>query len=65
MQEPTEVRLEYRVHGPAAKVTLSAHVLDRIDEIARPRRSANPLDAGWTSSWVADRCGQRRSALGR
>jgi aryl-alcohol dehydrogenase-like predicted oxidoreductase len=34
---------------PAAEVTLSAEVLDRIDEIVTPATNINPADGGWTS----------------
>jgi aryl-alcohol dehydrogenase-like predicted oxidoreductase len=33
----------------AADVTLSADVLDRIDEIVPPGRTINPVDAGWSN----------------
>jgi aryl-alcohol dehydrogenase-like predicted oxidoreductase len=33
----------------AADVTLSADVLDRIDEIVAPGRTINPVDAGWSN----------------
>src|SRR4051812_8605525 len=33
----------------AADVTLSADVLDRIDEIVPPGRTVNPVDAGWSN----------------
>jgi aryl-alcohol dehydrogenase-like predicted oxidoreductase len=33
----------------AADVTLSADVLDRIDEIVPPGSNANPADTGWSN----------------
>jgi aryl-alcohol dehydrogenase-like predicted oxidoreductase len=34
---------------PAAEVTLSAEVLDRIDEIVPPGTNLNPADSGWSN----------------
>jgi diketogulonate reductase-like aldo/keto reductase len=34
---------------PAAKVTLTGDVLDRIDEIMAPGLTINPADGGWVS----------------
>ena len=50
---------------PAADVTLSQHVLDRIDEIVPPGTNPNPADAGWTNPWVSDAWHRRRSLRGR
>jgi hypothetical protein len=33
----------------AADVTLSADVLDKIDEIVPPGTNVNPVDAGWSN----------------
>jgi aryl-alcohol dehydrogenase-like predicted oxidoreductase len=38
---------------PAADVTLSADVLDRIDEIVPPGVNVNPLDVGWQNPALA------------
>jgi aryl-alcohol dehydrogenase-like predicted oxidoreductase len=38
---------------PAADVTLSADVLDRIDEIVPPGTNLNPADAGWQNPALA------------
>jgi aryl-alcohol dehydrogenase-like predicted oxidoreductase len=37
----------------AADVTLSADVLDRIDEIVPPGTTINPADAGWQNPALA------------
>ena len=34
---------------PAAEITLSGDVLDRIDEIVAPGTNVNPADGGWVS----------------
>jgi aryl-alcohol dehydrogenase-like predicted oxidoreductase len=34
---------------PAAEITLSDDVLDRIDEIVAPGTNINPADGGWVS----------------
>jgi aryl-alcohol dehydrogenase-like predicted oxidoreductase len=50
---------------PAAGVTLTQDVLDRIDEIVPPGTNPNPADAGWTNPWVTDAWHRRRSLRGR
>jgi hypothetical protein len=36
----------------AAHVTLTADVLDRIDEIVAPGVTLNPVDNGWVNPWL-------------
>jgi len=50
---------------PAADVTLTQDVLDRIDQIVAPGTNPNPADAGWTNPWVTDAWHRRRSLRGR
>jgi aryl-alcohol dehydrogenase-like predicted oxidoreductase len=45
---------------PAADVTLSADILDRIDEIVPPGVSVNPSDTGWDAPWLTDSAQRRR-----
>ncbi len=45
---------------PAAGRTLSAEVLDRIDEIVPPGTNVNPLDRGWDPPWLTDASLRRR-----
>jgi aryl-alcohol dehydrogenase-like predicted oxidoreductase len=45
---------------PALQRTLSADVLDRIDEIVPPGRTVNPNDTGWDPPWLADSATRRR-----
>jgi aryl-alcohol dehydrogenase-like predicted oxidoreductase len=44
----------------ALERTLSADVLDRIDEIVPPGRNVNPNDTGWDPPWLADPSLRRR-----
>jgi aryl-alcohol dehydrogenase-like predicted oxidoreductase len=46
----------------AADVTLSADVLDRIDEIVPPGTNLNPTDGGWQSPALAPAARRRHSA---
>ncbi len=39
---------------PALERTLSADVLDRIDEIVPPGVNVNPADTGWDPPWITD-----------
>jgi aryl-alcohol dehydrogenase-like predicted oxidoreductase len=45
---------------PAADVTLSADILDRIDEIVPPGVTVNPSDTGWDAPWLTDPSQRRR-----
>jgi aryl-alcohol dehydrogenase-like predicted oxidoreductase len=45
---------------PALERTLSADVLDRIDEIVPPGSNVNPNDTGWDPPWLADSAARRR-----
>jgi aryl-alcohol dehydrogenase-like predicted oxidoreductase len=45
---------------PAADVTLSADVLDRIDEIVPPGTNVNEADSGWTAPSLAKGARRRR-----
>jgi aryl-alcohol dehydrogenase-like predicted oxidoreductase len=45
---------------PALERTLSADVLDRIDEIVPPGTNVNPNDTGWDPPWLADPASRRR-----
>jgi aryl-alcohol dehydrogenase-like predicted oxidoreductase len=45
---------------PAAEVSLSADVLDRIDEIVPPGVNVNPNDTGWDPPWLTDSSLRRR-----
>jgi aryl-alcohol dehydrogenase-like predicted oxidoreductase len=45
---------------PAAEVSLSADVLDRIDEIVAPGVNVNPNDTGWDPPWLTDSSLRRR-----
>jgi aryl-alcohol dehydrogenase-like predicted oxidoreductase len=45
---------------PALERTLSADVLDRIDEIVAPGTNVNPNDTGWDPPWLADSAMRRR-----
>jgi len=45
---------------PALERTLSADVLDRIDEIVAPGTNVNPNDTGWDPPWLADSATRRR-----
>jgi aryl-alcohol dehydrogenase-like predicted oxidoreductase len=45
---------------PAADITLSADVLDRIDEIVAPGVSINVADNGWTQPSITDPATRRR-----
>jgi aryl-alcohol dehydrogenase-like predicted oxidoreductase len=44
----------------AMDVTLSADVLDRIDEIVTPGVNVNPVDRGWDPPWLTDAALRRR-----
>ncbi len=44
----------------AMDVTLSAELLDRIDEIVTPGVNVNPLDRGWDPPWLTDATLRRR-----
>ena len=45
---------------PALETSLSADVLDRIDEIVPPGVSVNPADTGWDPPWLTDSSLRRR-----
>jgi aryl-alcohol dehydrogenase-like predicted oxidoreductase len=45
---------------PALETTLSADLLDRIDEIVPPGVNVNPNDRGWDPPWLADGSLRRR-----
>jgi aryl-alcohol dehydrogenase-like predicted oxidoreductase len=45
---------------PALERTLSAELLDRIDEIVPPGLNVNPGDRGWDPPWLADSSLRRR-----
>jgi aryl-alcohol dehydrogenase-like predicted oxidoreductase len=45
---------------PALERTLSADVLDRIDEIVPPGVNVNPADTGWDPPWLTDATLRRR-----
>jgi aryl-alcohol dehydrogenase-like predicted oxidoreductase len=45
---------------PALGRTLSADVLDRIDEIVPPGTNVNPNDTGWDPPWLAEPAARRR-----
>ena len=45
---------------PALQRTLSADVLDRIDEIVPPGLNVNPADTGWDPPWLTDSSQRRR-----
>ena len=45
---------------PALERTLSADVLDRIDEIVPPGLNVNPNDTGWDRPWLTDSSQRRR-----
>jgi aryl-alcohol dehydrogenase-like predicted oxidoreductase len=45
---------------PALERTLSAEVLDAIDEIVPPGATINPSDTGWDPPWVTDSSLRRR-----
>jgi aryl-alcohol dehydrogenase-like predicted oxidoreductase len=45
---------------PALERTLSADVLDRIDEIVAPGTNVNQADTGWDPPWLADGSLRRR-----
>jgi aryl-alcohol dehydrogenase-like predicted oxidoreductase len=45
---------------PALDRTLSADVLDRIDEIVPPGVNVNPADTGWDPPWLTDSSLRRR-----
>jgi aryl-alcohol dehydrogenase-like predicted oxidoreductase len=45
---------------PAADVSLSGELLDRIDEIVPPGVSVNPADTGWDPPWLTDPSQRRR-----
>ena len=45
---------------PALQRTLSADVLDRIDEIVPPGVNVNPADTGWDPPWLTDSSQRRR-----
>jgi aryl-alcohol dehydrogenase-like predicted oxidoreductase len=45
---------------PALERTLTADVLDRIDEIVPPGTNVNPNDTGWDPPWLADPASRRR-----
>ncbi len=45
---------------PALERSLSADVLDRIDQIVAPAVNVNPNDRGWEPPWVADSSLRRR-----
>jgi aryl-alcohol dehydrogenase-like predicted oxidoreductase len=45
---------------PALERTLSADVLDRIDEIVPPGTNVNPNDTGWDAPWLIDSSLRRR-----
>ena len=45
---------------PALQRTLSADVLDRIDEIVAPGTNVNQADTGWDPPWLTDSSQRRR-----
>jgi aryl-alcohol dehydrogenase-like predicted oxidoreductase len=45
---------------PALERTLSADILDRIDEIVPPGMTVNPSDTGWDAPWLTDSSLRRR-----
>jgi aryl-alcohol dehydrogenase-like predicted oxidoreductase len=45
---------------PALEATLSADVLDRIDQLVPPGANINPGDRGWEPPWLADPSLRRR-----
>jgi len=45
---------------PAADVSLTGDVLDRIDEIVPPGTNVNPADTGWDPPWLTDPALRRR-----
>jgi len=45
---------------PALETSLSADVLDRIDEIVAPGMNVNPNDRGWDPPWLTDSSLRRR-----
>ena len=45
---------------PALESSLSAEVLDRIDEIVPPGVNVNPTDRGWDPPWIVDSSLRRR-----
>jgi aryl-alcohol dehydrogenase-like predicted oxidoreductase len=45
---------------PALEQTLSADVLDRIDEIVAPGTNVNQADTGWDAPWLTDSSLRRR-----
>ncbi|MGO8904610.1 MAG: aldo/keto reductase [Solirubrobacteraceae bacterium] len=45
---------------PALEMSLSADVLDRIDEIVAPGMNVNPNDRGWDPPWLTDSSLRRR-----
>ena len=45
---------------PALERTLTAEVLDRIDEIVPPGVNINPSDTGWDPPWLTDASLRRR-----
>jgi aryl-alcohol dehydrogenase-like predicted oxidoreductase len=45
---------------PALETTLSAELLDRIDEIVPPGLNVNPADTGWDAPWLTDSSLRRR-----
>jgi aryl-alcohol dehydrogenase-like predicted oxidoreductase len=45
---------------PALQRTLSADVLDRIDEIVPPGTNVNDSDTGWDPPWLTDAAARRR-----
>jgi aryl-alcohol dehydrogenase-like predicted oxidoreductase len=49
-----------RTMGPALERTLSADVLDRIDEIVPPGTNVNQNDTGWDPPWITDSSQRRR-----
>jgi len=44
----------------ALERTLSAEILDRIDEIVPPGTTVNPNDTGWDAPWLTDSSLRRR-----
>lgn len=55
-----EAQLEDHLRVP--EITLTADVLDRIDEIVPPGVNLNPLDAGWIPTWIT-KPGARRGGV--
>jgi len=45
---------------PALERTLSADVLDRIDQIVAPGTNVNPTERGWDPPWLTDATLRRR-----